>query len=63
MRVIGGTDQFVVASAHEFEQAVEELADVGGADKVLEAKVADAAAQENPEIFVIEGVETGAAKL
>jgi len=52
-----------VAATHEFEQAVEKLPDISGADEMLEAKIANAAAEKNPEIFIVEHVKTGAPKL
>src|ERR1700687_5148726 len=53
-RVFRGTDQFILATTHEIKQAIEELPDVGGAHKVLEAQIANTAPQIHPEIPLIE---------
>ena len=50
-------DQFVVTAADKIEQIVQKLADVGGADVVLEMQFANAAAKVDPEIFVVEDAE------
>ena len=43
--------------AHKLEQIIEELPDVGGANVMLKMQVANAAAQVDPEIFVVEDAE------
>ena len=53
--------QFVLAAAHEIEQVEEELADVGGADEVIEVQLPDAATQVDPEIGILEQAELLAA--
>src|ERR1035441_5375122 len=50
-------DQFVVAAADKLQQVVQELGDIGGADVVLKAQFANAAAQIDPEIFIVEDTE------
>src|ERR1039458_9366042 len=44
-------------------QAVEELTDIGSADKMLEPQLANTASQVHPEIFVVEHTKIGAATL
>lgn len=51
------SDKLVMTAAHEFEQIVEKLADVGGTDEMLETKFANATSQVNPEIFLIQNAE------
>ena len=55
--VFFGRDQFVVAAADKLQQVVQELGDIGGADVVFEMQFADAAAQVDPEILVVENAE------
>jgi hypothetical protein len=47
-----GADQFVLASAHEVGQIVEELADIGGADEELQIQFANAPAEVHPKIGI-----------
>ncbi len=62
-RVLCRSDQFVLATTHEIEQAIEELADVGSTDKVFKAQIANTAPQVHPEILVVEHAKTSAATL
>ena len=50
-------DQLVVATPHEVKEVIEELADICGAYEILEMQFADALAQVDPQIFVIEHAE------
>jgi hypothetical protein len=51
-------DQLVLAAAHEIEKVFEELSDLGGSDVVLEVQLADALAQEDVEVDLIEDLKT-----
>ncbi len=55
--ILFGRDQFVVTAADEIQQVVQELGDVGGANVMFEPQVANAAAQVDPEILVVEDAE------
>ena len=57
-RIFLRADQFVVAAPHELEQIIEKLADVGGADEIVQVQFANALAQINPEILVVEYART-----
>ena len=57
LRVLLGGDQFVVAAAHEIQQVVQELGNISRANVVFEVQFADAAAQVNPQILVVEDTE------
>ena len=50
-------DQFIVTAADEIQQVVQELGNIGGADVMFQAQFADAAAQVDPEILVVEDAE------
>ena len=57
LRVFLRRYQFIVTSAHKLQQVVQKLADIRGADVMLQMKLAHAAAQIDPEILVIEDAE------
>ena len=46
-----------MAACDEFEQIVQELANVGGADVMLKVKIANASAKIDPEILLVEHAE------
>ena len=46
-----------MAAADEIQQVGQELADIGGPNEIFEVKLADPAAQVNPQILVIENAE------
>jgi len=53
-------NQFVLTSADEVQQVIQELGNLGGAHKIIELQFADTASQINPEILVIDYLETPA---
>jgi len=50
-------DQFVVAVPHELEQVFEELAHRGGPDEVFQIQLAQAPAQVNPKVLIVDHPE------
>ena len=61
--IVFGRDQFVVAAGNEFEEIAQELADVSGANEVLQVKIANATAQVDPEVLLIKNTKIFAAAL
>ena len=59
LRVPLRAHQFVVAAAREVEQIGEKLGDVGGAHKIVQAQFANAFAQIDPKVLVVEHPERG----
>ena len=57
LRVFFRRDQFIVTSAHKLQQVIQKLADIRGTNVMFEMKVANAAAQIDPEIFLVENAE------
>ena len=57
LRVFLGRDQFVVTAAHKVQQVVQELRHICSADVVYEMQIPEAAAQVDPEIFVVQDSE------
>src|SRR5438046_4920345 len=55
--ILLGTHEFVMTPAHEVEQIVQKLAEVGGTDEIMQPKLADAAAQVNPQILIVQNAE------
>ena len=43
-----------MTTAEKFQQVAQKFAQIGGANEVLEWQLADAAAQQHPQIFIIE---------
>src|SRR5437870_2539261 len=58
IRVLVRAHQFVLTAPHEVQKVVEKLADVGGTDEKIQMEFADALAQINPKILVVEHTET-----
>ncbi len=48
------TDEFVMTMPKEGKQVVKKLAEPGGADKVVQVQFANAAAEINPEVLIVE---------
>ena len=51
------TYKFVVAAPSKFQQVIEKLSGVGGANVVVQSQIADVTAEKDPELFVVENVE------
>src|SRR5258706_14544620 len=52
--ILFGRDQFIVAAAHELQQIVQKLGNIGGANVMFETQLAHAAAEVYPQILVVE---------
>src|SRR5258708_24622839 len=46
-----------MAPAAKFQKVFQKLPDIGRADKILEPKLTDAPAQENPEVGIVENTK------
>ena len=58
--VIGRSAQLIVTTAEELQQIFQELSRSGSLDVVLQLHVADAAAQQDEQVFVVEELKLGA---
>src|SRR5579862_7566252 len=56
-RIFRGSDQLILATAHEVEEIEKKLCGIRGFDEILEIEFAEMAAKENPEISVFDEIK------